>query len=404
MYPSIIVGYKLCYMNVVTEERWLSDPNAELMYIPVGGDSSFAVVRKYNGENVRTIIPEIMNTVMELRKEVRKRKKQAQDNGDTFRAICLDFQQLSCKVFQNSVYGFFGVRRNSLLGYPLLMAGICSIGQYMIKTVSHLALRERCYVVYGDTDSVMIQFPDIPDDIELARKQLFLRAEKLAEKCTSKFPAPNELEVETLKFVFLLLKRKNYAAYELEAGPGGWNNKIKTSVKGLTFKKRDRCIWVRNIGHQVLKFILQQTTSKIIPFIETQVQALLDDAVPYSDLTITCWIKAEGNYKNASQNLIQLHTAKKLAGRLGVQKLCNIRLGYVITEGSGPLYARGEEARFAEAHNMRLDLQYYIEKQLGTSISNLLTHHSTILNMFQKFIHEAKLRGCFVRTRSLVRV
>jgi hypothetical protein len=402
MYPSIIVGYRLCYMNVVTDAKWFEDPDADFMYIPIGENTCFAVITRYKGQLVRTMIPGIMSTVMDLRKEVKKRMKASKKAGDVFQAMCLDFQQLSCKVFQNSIYGFFGVRRNSLLGYPLLMAGICAIGQYMIKLVTHLALRQKCYVVYGDTDSVMVQFPNISTDGEVARKQLFERSTVLAEQCTTKFPMPNELEVETLKFSFLLLKRKNYGALELEAGPGGWEPGVKTSVKGLTFKKRDRCIWVRLIGHHILKSILHREACKIMPFVRQQIQRLLDSEVPYADLTITCWIKDSTDYKGGGESLIQVRTARKVAYRQGVSKLVNMRLGYVVLAGPTPLYTRGEETKHATEHRYKVDLQYYIEKQLATSISSLLTHHHDILDEFQSFVKKAGARGRFISARELV--
>ena len=369
MYPSIVVGYRLCYMAVVTDPRWLSDPRAEVLYIPVGGGDCYALMKSYDNRPVRTVIPEVMADVMELRTRSKKKMKAAKKAGDAFRAMCLNFQQLSCKVFQNSIYGFFGVRKNSLLGYPLLMAGICAIGQYMIKTVTYECLLRKAFVVYGDTDSVMVQFPDVSP--ETAAAEIFRRAEEISNRCNDIFPAPNELEVETLKFSFLLLKRKNYGALELEAGKDGWQEKVKLAAKGLGFKKRDRCPWVRRIGARVLSDILYRKPGWV-EFTLSEVCKLVAGEVSYPDLAITCFVKEEAEYKNA-ENLIQAQVCRKMRERGDNMEF--ERLSYVVLSGPGKLFQRGESLEFAKRKKLKLDFTYYIENQLSKCLVSLLDFH-----------------------------
>ena len=60
-------------------------------------------------------------------------------------------------------------------------------------------------VVYGDTDSVMVNF-GFGDVAETRPK-----AEKVAEEVTKIFPAPVKLEFETVYFPYLLMNKKRYA-------------------------------------------------------------------------------------------------------------------------------------------------------------------------------------------------
>ena len=60
-------------------------------------------------------------------------------------------------------------------------------------------------VVYGDTDSVMVNFGfgDVAETLP--------KAEKVAEEVTKIFPAPVKLEFEKVYFPYLLMNKKRYA-------------------------------------------------------------------------------------------------------------------------------------------------------------------------------------------------
>jgi DNA polymerase elongation subunit (family B) len=388
MYPSIIIGYRLCYMSVVTDPKWLEDPKARIQYLTHDQDFAFAVITHYADQPVRTIIPEIVAEVMELRKQAKRDMKQAQKRGQKFESMCLNFRQLSYKVFQNSVYGFFGVRRNALLGYKLLMAGICVIGQYMIKLVTQKALEADAFVVYGDTDSIMVQFPGVSNNLAEAKRDLFARGTALAEQCNLLFPAPNELEVETLKLPFACLKRKMYFAHELEASAGGWKEGGKTSTKGLGYKKRDRCKWVRQIGHDVVKLLLAGYPDQVAARVHSGVRAFVEGRVSYEDLTKTCLMKDEAEYQKAG-NLIQVYTAKVHQQRTGIFP-SGERLEYVVLAKKGfPLYLRGETTTYARQHKLPLDCKYYLQSQLLKSIQGLLVHHPRLLAVIGRSVNQA---------------
>ena len=387
MYPSIIRGYRLCYMSVVTDDRWLKDPKARCLYLSHDTDKNqaFVIITHYDGQPVRTIVPEIVEEVMKLRKKAKQEMKLAKKTGKEFEAVCLNFRQLSYKVFQNSVYGFFGARKNALLGYKLLMAGICVIGQFMIKLVTAEALKMRAFVVYGDTDSIMVQFDNISSDPTTAKLEIFNKASTLTNRCNQLFPAPNELEVETLKLPFACLKRKMYFAYELEATDTGWIPKGKITTKGMGYKKRDRCKWVREIGHDVVRLMLSGYPEQVVPHIREAVVKLRTQSLDYEKLTITCLMQSEDKYYK-SGNLIQVETARKVVAR-GGQFPSGDRLEYVVLLAPGqPLYKRGETTAYARDNNLKLDLKYYLTSQLLKSLTGLLEHHPKINESIRRII------------------
>ena len=232
------------------------------------------------------------------------------------------------------------------------------------------------FFVFADTDSVMVQFPHpselvTKDDIF---QYYYALCNKLAEKGTNLFPKPNVLEFETMKWPLQLYKKKNYAAHEY---PGHtWKCTPHITIKGLPFKKRDRCAFVRKVGEQVVTHLLSRQISKIRPFLRDVMEQLIRNKIPYSELIITCLLQDETAYK--SDNLIQLETARKIIRRTNSVFEPGSRLSYVVVEGEDLYYKRGEDPKYAEQNHIKLDMMYYLEKQFLSAILPLLEFHKEI--------------------------
>ena len=269
LYPSIIQGFNVCYMRLVYDRKYLTDERYELEYVSINDTECVVLVKNFEDQNVETFLPQMTSEVCMERQYVKEKMKSP--TLSTFEYKSLDAKQQACKVFQNALYGFLGVERHALFACPVLMAMVCCIGQYMIKTVKYYLIKNyKAYNVYGDTDSVMVQFP-LPSNLK-AEEDILTYYYQLASEaeimCSKLFPSPNKLEFETMKRIFILYLKKNYAALEYPAGKDGWKCIPKTTIKGLPFKKRDRCPWVRRIGFFVLDCLLKGNESQIIRFLK----------------------------------------------------------------------------------------------------------------------------------------
>ena len=379
LYPSIMRGNNVCYMRLVYDDKYLMDDTYVKEFVPVNEEECIVMIlgKKLDGilKPAQTIVPKIIDEVCNERNMAKKLMKNAKD---PFLYASLNAKQLGCKVFQNAVYGFLGVEEHPLLACPVLMAMVCRIGQNMIKKVRYMMItKHKGYVIYGDTDSVMVQFPHpkgmvTEDDI---CGYYYKLCGRLAQEGTEMFPYPNVLEFETMKRPFWLpLKKKNYAAYEYPNDD--WKCKPKLAIKGLPFKKRDRCQMVRRVGYKLMEFILTLQKGKIRPYLLSVMKSLVENKIPYKDLAITCLIQNESSYK--SENLIQLETARSLSLRSGTSIETGCRLSYVVVRGDKQLYKRGEDPLYAEKNKIELDLMYYLEKQLLSAIIPLLEFHKDI--------------------------
>lgn len=393
LYPSIMTGYEVCYMRLLYDrERFLDDDRYVKTYVPIS-DSECIVMVKTQRDGVtpaRTFLPQ---TIAELARERRRVKKQMKAETQEFVKVVLNAKQLACKVTQNAMYGFLGVEKHAIMACPVLMAMVCRIGQFMIKQVRHMAIEKYSgYVVYGDTDSVMCQF-DLPQPLKDRRaaasepaevsaaelaisKHYFDLGKEIEVAGTALFPKPNVLEFESVKFPFWLHKKKNYAAHEFAIKDRfedmDWS-KHKVLIKGLAFKKRDKCPWVRNLGERIMNLLLSRRESEIAPYVRAQANLLCRGKLDHSELVITCLVKRGDEYKET--NLIQLETAKKIQRRTGRVVDPGSRLAFVVVAGSSKLYLRGEDPQFAKENKLKIDKKYYLENQLFKAIRPLLAYH-----------------------------
>lgn len=391
LYPSVIVGYNICWMQLCYDRSHLEDPNLEKRYVPLNDNEAIVFIIRHRdtkgcssgGEgvwrNTPTIFPDVVDRICQERKKVKKLMKSATD--PTERAM-LNAKQLGRKIVQNSVYGFLGVQgESSRIPVPVMMATVCAIGQYMIKTTRYMAIRDYGgYVVYGDTDSVFVIFPTLKNSrqapIDERLTEAFDIGKVAATGITSVFPKPNLLEVEGAIVNMLLLKRKNYACLQYDTP----TSKPNLVIKGMPFKKRDRCHMVRLIGEEVVKFLVYKRDSELSAYMTSALRGYFapksnDQKVQfdYAPFCISVELKTRSDYSNP--NIIQVITEDQRVEATKTPFRSGQRLQYVVVEGSKPYRMRGMDVDLAKASRKKLDMAYYLNTQLKGAITPLIVHH-----------------------------
>ena len=137
------------------------------------------------------MLPRICKNLLNARK---KAKKEMTLTDDPVRKGLLNGKQLALKVSCNSVYGFTGAGRGMLPCLPIA-SSVTAIGQQMIKTTARVVQEQfNASVIYGDTDSVMVNF-HCGESADAVSRALEL-GEAAAKLVTKQFKPPNELEFE----------------------------------------------------------------------------------------------------------------------------------------------------------------------------------------------------------------
>ena len=377
LYPSIIIGSRICYMRVIYDRKWLDDPKCDLEYIPLDDDTCGVMIKAYDGVPVRTITDVIMMEIAENRKRVRRAMKKV---SDPFRKQSMNAQQLSCKVVQNSAYGFLGSTTSGMT-CMLLAAATCCIGQHQNKVARYESLKSGCFIVYGDTDSIMVIFPlDLtsePSNAQIAQ-MIYTKATTFAARVTKLYPAPNELECEARKFPMLQTdKKKTYGALEWanDAKAGKWVLEPKRQCKGFVFKKRDHCLSVNAMGDFMADNILYKNpTNDLITHFKSVVDGFDNNPQVLEPYVITCNLGTV--YK--TDDSLALVLAEAIEVETGSRPLPGRRLAFVMSRSKKK---KGKvkniekimtPSMFMKSPKVLLCHTYYLRTQLYQAIAQFL--------------------------------
>jgi DNA polymerase delta subunit 1 len=286
------------------------------------------------------ILTQLLKMLLKARADVRALQKK--EKKGSLRWLVLEGQQLAFKVVANSVYGFV---KAFMLCMIEIMSAVTAEGRHMNYYVQHIVNTEfqdldvvdvkRCramgldpeeepkpgepdprprrkkaaYVVYGDTDSVMICFGRVT--VADAYRWGKIVRDRCDAACKARFGANHNLEFESVKFNFLLMKKKRYASYEVLSGhkPGeklvDMMKKGKVTAKGIESKRRDNAPIGGNTQGEVLDILVGKGDIEgAEEHVKNKIRALLSAEIDMSELVITQGLsKTEEDYKKSKAKL-----------------------------------------------------------------------------------------------------
>lgn len=383
LYPTIMMAHNLCYTTVVTGDR----PDGETIRPPSGGE--FVPPDVYKG-----IVPSILEDLLNQRTQTKKRMMRTSDENE-YRG--LDATQLALKILLNSFYGYSGYARARLYSLTLANA-VTSFGRSNIlntreiinHTIKKIVLRDKAAllleeagefspsdkvvelsVAYGDTDSVFVHCKSRGD---LSLEEISLVGNRLSDIVSASLPDPMELEFESIAKRALLIAKKRYALWLFEPNNSGWEDKIK--VKGMETVRRDWCELTSITLNRVLELVLiEGNVDQAVEYVRKIVSKVRNlDPTKDSDiienliLTRTLTRKVE-SYKNKQPHLT---VVEKLKERTGVVSSIGTRIPFIITAGRGLFVDRAEDPDYVREHNIPIDVDYYVKKQILPPVERIL--------------------------------
>ena len=261
--------------------------------------------RFLKAEVKKGVIPTIIQSLLDSRECVKKLMKTCEDK---VQKIVLDKEQLAYKVSANSMYGAMGVKKGYLPFMPGAMCITFAGRTALEKTAELIQSKFNGTLVYGDTDSNYVIFPQIktiPETWDYAIK-VAEGVTNWTEKGERVFPHPIKLEFEnTIYERFLIVSKKRYMYQEIDRD-GNLNKKI--GKKGVILARRDNSQVVRTVYEQVTSMIFERKTKdEIEQFVYDYVSDIYRNKIELSNYVIT---KSIGNSADLNQS-----------GRLGDYKV-----------------------------------------------------------------------------------
>lgn len=297
------------------------------------------------------------------------------DTYNDFMKAILDGLQLAYKITANSLYGQVGARTSPIY-MKELAASTTATGRNLIMKAKYFM--EKHYdadVVYGDTDSIFVDFK-VKEKYNLVDKEALQKSIDIAVEASDKFKKelkdPHDLEYEKTFFPFIILSKKKYVGnlYEFDI------NKFKQKSMGIVLKRRDNANLVKIIYGGIIDILLnKQNISKAIEFLTSSLQNLIEGKFQMDDLVITKTLRT--TYKDPSRIAHKVLADRMREREPGSAPQTNDRVPYVYIEHDikNKSLLQGdkiEHPSYIIDKKLKIDYTFYISNQLMKPICQLL--------------------------------
>jgi len=179
------------------------------------------------------VLPRLIATLVQRRRQVKSLMKDK--SATPAQLLQYDIRQLALKLTANSMYGCLGFEGSRFYARPL--AALTTFkGREILGQTKDLAESQGLEVIYGDTDSVMIN-TNVTDFA--SAQQSGVEFKKLVNERYRLL----EIDIDNVFARMLLLQKKKYAALNMNAA-----GETSTEVKGLDMKRREYCELNKNVS------------------------------------------------------------------------------------------------------------------------------------------------------------
>jgi DNA polymerase delta subunit 1 len=361
LYPSIMMSKNLCYTTLIEDISKSELSPEEFIKTPSGDHFVKPHIRK-------GVLPSVLEDLINTRK---KTKQQLKEATDPLVKASLDGRQLALKISANSVYGFTGATIGKLPCIQISQS-TTAFGREMIEKTKYLVESKFCTlngyennseVIYGDTDSIMVNFGNI------TLKKAMELGREASVHVSSHFTKPISLEFEKCYYPYLLINKKRYAGLY-------WTNlekHDKLDTKGIETVRRDNCRLVQTVIDTCLKKILiERNVNEAVTYVKNTISDLLLNKIDISQLVITKALSKSGDEYAGKQAHVELAEKMKKRDASSAPGLGD-RVAYVIVKSSkgSAAYERAEDPLFVLENNIPIDFTYYLENQLSNPLTRI---------------------------------
>jgi DNA polymerase alpha subunit A len=238
LYPSIIQEYNICFTTVDRSETSENENEERVPEVPV--------------DQPQGILPKLIATLVNRRREVKKLMKDKHASAEQL--ALWDTKQMALKLTANSMYGCLGYTQSRFYARPLAMLTTFK-GREILRSTKELAESNQLQVIYGDTDSVMINTN--ADNIAEALKV----GNEFKRSVNDRYRLL-EIDIDNIFRRLLLHAKKKYAAINMAEIDGKYVDKLE--VKGLDMKRREYCALSKEASQKLLNEILSGDDPEIV--------------------------------------------------------------------------------------------------------------------------------------------
>lgn len=332
---------------------------------------------------VKGTLPQIVQKLLATRKE---KRKEAAKESDPFKKALLDAEQLAYKLTANSLYGQLG-SATFKIRLQHLAASVTAYGRKQIMFAK--AAIERFYgpgandprcsaeIVYGDTDSLFVNFNPVgADGKRLEGKEAIEATMHLTEEAgkfvTRVLKAPHDFEYDKVFYPFIIFSKKRYVGNKYEESADSYYQ----NSMGIATKRRDYAPIVKVIYGGAIRILLTERSVKAAyDFVQEKLLELVEGKISMNLLTMSKSLRAE--YKTASPPAHKVLADRMRLRDEGTAPASGERVPFIyILPPTGQVASklqgdRVEHPTYIKEKGLRPDFKFYIQHQLMNPLVQL---------------------------------
>lgn len=350
LYPSIIQEYNICFTTVDQPEH-----QDETIEVP---DSSLE----------QGVLPRQIRSLVERRREVKKLIVHGMDQDLKNQ---YNIRQLALKLTANSMYGCLGFTHSRFYAKHLA-ALVTQKGRDILMNTKDIVTKLNYEVIYGDTDSIMINTHSTDYD------EVF-KIGNTIKQAVNKIYRQVELDIDGTYKYMLLLNKKKYAALTV--------TKLKSNelvcqkeLKGLDIVRRDWSQLAVMAGNYVVDQLLSdlpldERIDNIHSHLEKIREQLNDGQIPLPMFTITRQLTKNPNEYLKDQSLPHVQVARRMNATRNKRFKRGDMVSYIICEDGTDSIATQRGYHLDELKSdskLKIDKEYYLANQIHPVVARLL--------------------------------
>lgn len=368
LYPSIMIAHNLCYSTLIRDNH----DHSTMLFVD-GNPDAYTSCDISTNETYRFVkrafrqgvLPGILINLLVERQKIRKLMEAIDKNSNEYAVY--NGLQLAFKVCANAIYGFTGAQKCGSMPCVAISSTVTAFGRQMLFATKKFILHEytEAKIIYGDTDSVMIDFnePSLQSAMRVGREA--------ADKISKLFIDPIKLQFEKVYFPFLITAKKRYAGL-------CWTNLEqydKIDCKGIETVRRDNCSMVSRVMNQILNLLfIKRDFAEIEQTLRNEILKIKNSTCDLRELIITKSYSKK-NYSVVLPHVMLVQRMRKQDSQSAPK--VGDRIPYLIVETYNPKDNLSKRARSpieVSEKQLAIDVNYYVYTQLLRPVNRLLEH------------------------------
>ncbi len=324
MYPNIMIKNNVGPDTLVREEKCSPDKHN------IAPEVKHCFYKEPPG-----FFKKVLETLLNVRKKIKEEMKKYPPTSLEYRI--LNERQKAVKILANATYGYMGWVHARWYCRECAEA-VTAWGRETIRKAIEMARNMGLKVIYGDTDSLFVEYDQVKTEDLIKEIREKLGFEIKIDKIYSK--------------VFFTEAKKRYAGLLVDG---------RIDIVGFEAVRGDWAEIAKEVQEKVTEILLKKSSvEEAINYVREVINSLRQGKVSLEKLVI--WKTLSKKIEEYSAEAPHVVAAKKLL-KAGIKVSVNDKIGYVVLKGTGKISSRVEPYMFVKDLS-KIDYNYYIDHQI----------------------------------------